>query len=272
MNFGEMRTEVFQRLRTTANDTVFWNTADVDRAINDGWEDLAEYTGWYEVLSRISLIAGRTYFDMRNLGRRRAGMRIDEFARSADGAISTPDRSRFASFGFALSRYGFAAFLAPLTARMGSTNRWARPIDPRTLDAQYRRWEVVQGAVQWMFMRGLWWLGVWPWSATDGPLYGGNATSYLDLYHTAIPLPLVFDSDTPPFPVEFHQALVEYALYDLFMQDREPKKALKRWSQYVDLRRRLQLYVQNRTSVDRVHRFQGEVSFVYEGPHVRFGP
>lgn len=272
MNFAQIREEVFSRLRTTAADSVFWTVADVNRAINDGWEDLADATGWYEVLSRISLIAGRTYYDMRNIGRARAGLRIDEFARTADGSISRSDRSRFASVGFAGSRYGFLSFLAPITARMGSTNRWSRPVQVRSLDAQYRRWEVVYGAMQWMFMRGLWWLGIWPRSATDGPLYAGSSNSYIDLYHTAIPLPLVFDDDTPPFPEEFHYALVDYALYDLFMQDREPKKAMKRWEQYVMLRDKLEKYVDGRTAVDRLHRYQGEINFIYEGPHVRFGP
>lgn len=272
MNFLEMRTEVFQRLRTSAASSIYWSVADVNRALNDGWEDLADYTEWYEVLSRISLISGHTYYDMRNLGRRRAGMRIDEFARSADGAISTPDRSRFANLGFALSAQGFQAFLAPLTARMGSTNRWCRPVPVRTLDANYRRWEVVSGAVQWLFMRGLWWLGTWPHSGVDGPMYGGSESAYVDLYHSALPLPLYYEDDTPPFPEEYHQALVEYALYDLFMQDHEPKKALRRWDQYMLLRDGLRNYVQSRTSIDRLHRYQGEPSFVYEGPAVRFGP
>lgn len=124
------------------------------------------------------------------------------------------------------------------------TNRWLCPSDVRDFDEAYSQWENSRGEPEHFTVRGGWWLGTYP------KLSGAAGT--LKVFHTATPPLLSADSDTPGFPQEFHLALVVYALYELFCQEGELKKALGYWKEYQGYESALKRYVQARVSIDRV--------------------
>lgn len=132
-------------------------------------------------------------------------------------------------------------FLSPRAVFNSTTNRWLDMCDVRELDLSRVQWENNTGQPQKWFIRGLWHLGIWP-----------KAVASLSFRHSAIPAALSASSDTPGFPQEFHFALVEYALADLFAQDGEPKKAEAHWRKYFDLAASLKAFVDNRQKIDRV--------------------
>jgi hypothetical protein len=207
MNFLEMKTEVFRRLNESASSPVFWEDADVEDALNEGLEELSDSTEWYETYSVIGLLSNLQYYDLRTL----------------------------------LS----GTFLTPRSVQNQQNSRWMNYCTLRDLDFRTtRQWEAVTGEPEKVFLRGLWWLGTFPRSASD--------SGYLKFWHTAIPQPLVEDADTPEFPEEFHRALVEYAIYDLLCQDGETRKAMAHWAKYGAIEQSFNLYVQRRMTIDRI--------------------
>lgn len=125
------------------------------------------------------------------------------------------------------------------------TNRWLIPEDVRDLDERtYVQWENNQGEPQRWLIRGLWWLGIWPKPNGD--------SGTLRLYASSIPAAMSADSDEPAFPKEYHQGLIEYALYDLLAQDGESKLALGRWQAYLVFEEGLRQYVEGRQKIDKV--------------------
>lgn len=108
----------------------------------------------------------------------------------------------------------------------------------------YRRWEINLGMPQKIFMRGLFYLGIFP-------LQNGD-TGLMRFYYTAMPPALVNDSDEPGFPSEFQRGLVQYALFDLYAQDRETQKAMIHWQQYIEIEQQFVDYVQHRIGIDRL--------------------
>ena len=127
-----------------------------------------------------------------------------------------------------------------------TTQRWLEPAEPRDLDNHgFRQWETMQGQPESYMIRGHWWLCVWLKSAADA--------RGLRIYYTAIPSALSNDADTPAFPSEFHYGLVEYAISDLHAQQRETKKAMAHWNNYLGYEDGLRTYADKRQSIDRVH-------------------
>jgi hypothetical protein len=210
MNFGEMKTEVTRRLRDPSTSTVFWSDTDVATAINDGLMELSDATEWYETYSVLSLLSSQIYYDLRTV----------------------------------LSD----TILSPKCAFNQTTNIWLTPVCIRDLDYQtYREWETITGEPEKMFMRGLWWLGLFPKASADDTL------GSLKLYFSAIPPAMDDDTDELDIPEEFQIALIEYALFDLLAQDKETKEALRHWVQYAALEERFRRYVGDRLALDRVH-------------------
>jgi hypothetical protein len=119
-----MRSETFRRLNEIATSPVFWTSADVDTAINEGYAELSDASEWYERHLDIALFSNQPYYD----------------ARTVIGS----------------------EFLAPSGAFDYQTNRWLIPTTVRMFDAHDRRWERVDGEPQRVLTRGLWWLGYWP--------------------------------------------------------------------------------------------------------------
>lgn len=183
MTFGEMQTLLRAKLYEAS--ATFWTDQDIKDALNEALEEFADATEYYERQVTLTLLSGRTYFDLTSL---------------------LPD-----------------TFLSPRRGWNTATSRWFVPSDARDLDTHtYVQWELTQGAPRDYFMRGNWWLGVWPKSNDD--------TSYkMRFYYTAIPPAMSASTDTPAFPQEFHMGIVELALSDLLGQERETDKALAHW-------------------------------------------
>ncbi len=137
----------------------------------------------------------------------------------------------------------------PLTVRAvwnSQTLRWMWPTTVRELDTEmYPHWQKVTGAPEYWFMRGLSILGVFPKPPAS--------TGTMEIWGTAMPVALSANGDTPAFPREFHYGLVEYALYDLLVQDVETKEAIIHYNEYLRYEDGLRKHVQERTR-DRVRR------------------
>lgn len=130
MTFAEQKTEVFRRLNESSSSPTYWTEADVEDALNEGYEEISDASEWYERSASISKLKNRTYYDLQT------------------NLIDT--------------------FLAPRRCFNPQTNQWLDPISVRTLDFKtYRQWELNPGEPQKMFMRGLWWLGTYPKSGAD---------------------------------------------------------------------------------------------------------
>lgn len=134
MTLGEMRSEVYRRLRENASSPVHFTEAEIDSALNEGLEELADATEWCERTVNVQLAKLRTYYDLRS--------------------VVAPEQ-----------------FLGMRRAHSPSTNRWIEPTALRVLDLEgYTRWETVIGTPYRMFQRGLWWLGLYPHPSADGDL------------------------------------------------------------------------------------------------------
>lgn len=124
-----------------------------------------------------------------------------------------------------------------------TTQRWLEQVDTLQMDGGYRQWELVHGEPEKFVIRGHWWLGAWPKRDTD--------SSSLRLYYTGIPDHLSASTDVPPFPQEFHMGPVEFALSDLNSQQRETKRAVKHWNEFMSYAARLKAYADQRASIPR---------------------
>ena len=108
-----------------------------------------------------------------------------------------------------------------------STNRneFLQPIVEGQLKLQ---WEDSTGEPQQFFTRGIYWLGVWPKA-------GDSATGYLRVYFSGIPARFDFPQAViRDLPDDYLPALEDYVLYEMAGIDREPKKALRYWSSYME--------------------------------------
>lgn len=210
MTLAEMRAEVFNRLRENASSPVHFTEDEVDAAINEGLEEIADATEWCERTQSFRLAALRTYYDLRS--------------------VVAPEQ-----------------FLAMRRAYVATGRRWLTPSTPRKLDGEgYTLWESVLGSPSDMIQRGLFWLGVYPRPASDGEI--------ARITVVVAPVDLEDDEDEPDFPVEFHQAAIDYAAYDLLCLDGESKKALARegpWAAFTAGSKALGDYVDGRGTIDR---------------------
>lgn len=107
-----------------------------------------------------------------------------------------------------------------------SNNLWLKPEEVKELDYKVaRQWELVQGEPTRYFMRGLWWFGVYP--------AGPSTQGILKIYYRAIHPNLVSSSDSPQqLPDDYHNSLVDYAVYTLLADDIETTQAMQFWNRY----------------------------------------
>lgn len=124
-------------------------------------------------------------------------------------------------------------------------NWWLHPDSLRNLDGVLSQWETNRGEPRSYLMRGHWWMGLWPKPSAD-------FDSVERVYYSAMPPALTLDTDAPGFPDEFHRGLVDYALYDIYMQDRDPDVALNYYARYLVFRNALDAYVDGRQSLDHM--------------------
>lgn len=183
MTFGEMKATIRRKLNEAS--ATFWTDTDIEDAINEAVEEFADATEYLERYANVAMLTGRTYFDLTSV---------------------LPD-----------------TFLSPRRIWNTETHEWLEPTSARDLDEhKYVQWELVTGPPEEYFLRGNWWLGVFPASSND--------TVKLRVYFTAIPDEMTESTDTPDFPREFHPGVVDLALSDLMAQSRETKKALALWA------------------------------------------
>lgn len=138
-------------------------------------------------------------------------------------------------------------FLGFIRLYNNQTSRWLVPTGINELDSAYPRWEISSGEPERIITRAVWHFGVWPRKTVTS----GTITAKINTE----PVALAADVDTPGFPQEYHQALVEYAEYDQYCQDKELKKAMRRWAEYAQIREALLEWVQKgrgRMDMDRV--------------------
>lgn len=219
MTFGEMKQQVFQRLAELDVEDDFFSTQDVEESLNEALIELTDATEWYEVTQTLNMLTDRTYYDLRS-------------------ALS----DRFLSINAVLNN---------------ETNRWCEMSVPRLFDSQTaRQWEIARYASDHVFMRGLWWLGVFGLPTTD--------SQSLRVSFAALPPELVLDSDRLDIPTELNLALVEYALYDLLVQDSETGLAMIQWDEFGLEQAKFEAHVGSRTKID------AHLMMQYEGGEIPF--
>ena len=185
--------------------TTRWSDADIDAAINDGLGELSEATRYYESWVSIKLKASRTYYDLRGL--------TPETAMSVTAVWHEPGV------------------------------RWLSPMALQ--DITYEEWEETSGNPTGWFVRGLWWLGVWPHPSSD-------VDEFLRVYYSAVAPKLVDDGDEPrQLPDEFAPALEEYAVYELQQREGETDKALYWWGKYKEREKALEQHMAHRVTTAR---------------------
>lgn len=204
MNLGELKAEIFSRLDENSGAPVFFAAADIALALNQGLEDLADRTEYYEVTQSINKTALTTYYNLL--------------------ALCTKEP------------------LSVVAVWNSQTERWLTPVAVSELDeATYRYWERISGEPEKYILRGLYKLGLFPKpTATSGTVV---------VTHSAIPARMSADEDTPAdLPEEFTPALIEYAMFDLLVQDGEIDEALAHYKEYLTYVGRLKTWAQRRSN------------------------
>ena len=120
-------------------------------------------------------------------------------------------------------------------------NEW---LEPGSSIARFQ-WERSVGPSQSFFMRGIYWMGVWPKPSTS--------TGFLRVYFTGLAPHFDFPQAVlRELPDDFIPALEEYALYELAAQDGETTRALQHFKDYGVRERSLRDFVERRTVTARV--------------------
>lgn len=207
MNFLEIRTEVRRRLQELVGTEVWWTDEEIDEAIHAGEDEMADACEWYERWQTIDILKGRPYYDLRSV------IRFD--------------------------------FLVAGPVFNDNTNRWLLPLQPKDLEQSDYRWEERVAEPEFFMMRGIWWLGLWPWK--------GAELGSVKQYYVALPRHMSADSDEPGFHRTFHYGIVEYAVCDLLSQDNETDLTVETWKLYKKYEDSLREYVLSRNSVPQVH-------------------
>lgn len=205
-----MKTDVFRRLEEVESSPVRWSEDDIALAINEGLQELSDGAEFFEREYTIRLRKSANYYDLRTC---------------------IPDT------------------ILRVTAIWNPTrNTWTRPVEVRELDENTsRQWEEVDGSPHLHFVRGLWWLGIFPHTTADDET--------LRLKCKALHPDLEDDLDVPQqLPEEFHRAPVDYALYNLFSDDKEVTEAMNHWQKYGEKEAALKQRMETRTAKDRVSR------------------
>ena len=112
----------------------------------------------------------------------------------------------------------------------------------KSRDDNDNRWQMITGVVRRWFVSGLYWLGFWP---------PPDSSEIFRVVWTSLPDRLENDADEPQVPVQFQEALLHYAVYDLKIQEDEMKNALAAWQDYITLVALGKQYVANQIRAPR---------------------
>jgi len=193
------------RTRYEHSSTTRWADTDINAAINDGLAELSEATRYHERWVSVPLKQNRTYYDLRGL--------IPETVMS----------------------------VTAVWHEQGV--RWLTPIN--LSDIGYEEWEESTGNPIGWFIRGAWWLGIWPHPTSD-------VDEWVRVYFTGVAPSLAEDGQEPRgLPDEFVPALEEYACYELHQREGETDKALYWWGKYKERERALEQHMAHRVTTAR---------------------
>lgn len=174
----------------------FWTDADIVRVYNDALDEISDATETYERSVVIRRRKNAIYTDLRGI-------------------------------------------MAPSALRIRSIwnpdiQRWLFPTTVKELDESVGRgWEKSPGpgTAAWWFMRGLWYLGIYPAADSD--------STSVKVYFTACMPHVSIDGGLshglgaePPIPHDFGRMVENYMLYALWSEQREAQKALAYWGMY----------------------------------------
>ena len=129
MTRGEIRTEVYRRLRESSSSPVFWVAADLNRAIDEGYAEISDATEWNEVSNAIRIPAKIPAFDVR------------QFLTGSE-------------------------FLCLGPGYNNATSRWLTPTTPQSLDATDQSWETREAMPEYVMARNPWMIEYWPYGGT----------------------------------------------------------------------------------------------------------
>jgi len=129
VTLSEIREEVRLRLQELTGVEVWWTDEEIDEAIADAEDEMADATEWYEAYQTVDILKNRPYYDLRTVIRR--------------------------------------DFLVAGPAFNDTTNRWLIPVRPHELDVSDRRWEERDYEPEFFMVRGLWWVSYWPWKDSE---------------------------------------------------------------------------------------------------------
>ena len=106
------------------------------------------------------------------------------------------------------------------------------------------RWEASAGQPQVFWMRGIYWLGVWP--------IPSDSTGYIRVHFSGLAPHFVIDQDVlAELPDDFIPALEDYALYEMSAQDGETSKAMEHYKNYSERSDAFRQFVERRTVTAR---------------------
>jgi len=121
----------------------------------------------------------------------------------------------------------------------------SRPLEATTVKARDdidNRWQMASSAVRRWFLSGLYWLGLYP--------VPDSAEGYRIVW-ASLPDKMANDLDVPEVPVQFQEALIHYATYDLKVQEDEFKNGMDAWKDYVTAVALAKVYVANQIRAPR---------------------
>lgn len=141
----------------------------------------------------------------------------------------------------------FSDFLVPLRVKAGNSR--VLPVQSHELDLRFGNWEATTGTATHYTMKGLYLFGVYPKPAGAG--------STLSITYAAEPATLSAGSDVPEIPAEFHQYLIDYAIYRLRWKEggQELAKSLTFFDKFIGAAKKCNAIVRARSiaqAYDRV--------------------
>ena len=152
---------------------------------------------------------------------------------------------------------GFAPETVVRVTSIYNSNRteWLRPVSTQMLP-----WDWVRsvGEPQVFFTRGIYQIGTWP--------HSNGTAGFLRVHYSGLPQKHrnVTEVTLRDLPDNHLQALEYYCLYEMSMQDREPKRGLQLYQKYLEREKQLRDFIDNRKDeAGRIH--------VLGGGHVEAG-
>jgi hypothetical protein len=121
MNRASIRAEVRRRL---GDNTAFWTDANINDSINEGLEEMAEASEYYETSETENLSASSPIYDLSSL--------LDNDILRVSSIWNT------------------------------QKEQWMQPTGPHLLNRKYARWEAITGEPESYYFRGLWHLRFFP--------------------------------------------------------------------------------------------------------------